>query len=184
MNFLNMDLMSRQKALPIHCSREYQDADAVLQQLVAKLPWGHNLLLIQKLKDSELRQWYMKQNIENGWSRITLARMIENSLHERQGQTLNNFQTTLPPPQSSLAQQTLKDPYLFDFLSISDGIKERELELGLIEHLEKFLLELGQGFAFVGRQYPLKVSEQDFFLDLLFYHLELRCFMEEIASIA
>lgn len=150
---------------------------AILEQFVAKIPWGHNILLMEKIKDLSTRRWYMEQTIEQGWSRDTLAAMIKSNAHARQGQAVSNFSTHLPAPQSELARQLLKDPYLFDFLTIEEPFHERELETGLVRHLEKFLLELGQGFAFVGRQYHLEVSDKDFYLDLLFYHLKLRCFI-------
>ena len=148
-----------------------------LQQLAAKIPWGHNILLMEKVKDLPIRLWYMQQTIEQGWSRDTLAAMIKGKVHDRQGQAVSNFSTRLPAPQSELARQLLKDPYVFDFLTLEEPFHERELETGLIRHLEKFLLELGSGFAFVGRQYHLAVSDRDFYLDLLFYHLKLRCFI-------
>ncbi len=149
----------------------------ILQQLVAQIPWGHNILLMQKVKDHSTRLWYMRQTLENGWSRSVLQLMIDSNAHQRQGQAITNFETRLPSPQSDLAQQTLKDPYIFDFLTLDQPFRERELETGLLEHLEKFLLELGQGFAFIGRQYHLDIGEQDFYIDLLFYHLKLRCFV-------
>jgi predicted nuclease of restriction endonuclease-like (RecB) superfamily len=148
-----------------------------LQRLVAQIPWGHNILLMEKVKDLPARHWYMQQTIEQGWSRDALAAMIKGKAHERQGEAVSNFAVRLPAPQSELAQQLLKDPYLFDFLTIEEPFHERELETGLVRHLEKFLLELGSGFAFVGRQYHLEVSDRDFYLDLLFYHLRLRCFI-------
>ena len=148
-----------------------------LQQLVAQIPWGHNILLMEKIKDIPTRFWYMQQTIENGWSRNVLSLMIKSKEYERQGKAVTNFEEHLPSPQSDLAQQTLKDPYIFDFLTLSKPFQERELETGLIRHLEKFLLELGRGFAFVGRQYHLEISDKDFYIDLLFYHLKLRCFV-------
>ena len=148
-----------------------------LQWLVAHIPWGHNLLLLEKVKDLPARIWYMEQIIEQGWSRNTLATMIKGQALERQGEAVNNFAARLPAPQSELARQLLKDPYVFDFLTLEEPFHERELETGLIRHLEKFLLELGAGFAFVGRQYHLEVSDRDFYLDLLFYHLKLRSFI-------
>ena len=148
-----------------------------LQQLVAQIPWGHNILLMEKAKDLPTRYWYMQQTIEQGWSRETLSARIKNKVHERQGEAVSNFAARLPAPQSELARQLLKDPYLFDFLTLEEPFHERELETGLVRHLEKFLLELGAGFAFVGRQYRLEVSDRDFYLDLLFYHLKLRCFI-------
>jgi len=147
------------------------------QRLVAQLGWAHNVLLMQKLKDLPTRLWYMEQTIQNGWSRDTLGLMIKSALHERQGKAVTNFDDHLLPPQSDLAHQLLKDPYIFDFLTLTEPFEERELEVSLVKHLEKFLLELGQGFAFVGRQYHLEVSNKDFYLDLLFYHLKLRCFV-------
>lgn len=157
--------------------RTYPDLELIRQLPVAQISWAHNILLIQKIKQEEVRVWYMKQTIYNGWSRDTLAQMIKNNLYERQGFSINNFDDKLPSPQSELAVQLIKDPYIFDFLTISEPFHERELETDLIKHLEKFLLELGQGFAFVGRQYHLSVSDKDFYLDLLFYHLKLRCFI-------
>ena len=148
-----------------------------IQRLVTSMSWAHNILLIQTVKDLQTRLWYMQQTIEKGWSRDTLAQMIKNSFHKRQGAAVTNFQQSLPLPQSDLARQLLKDPYIFDFLTIEEPFHERELETGLVRHLERFLLELGQGFAFVGRQYHLEVSDKDFFIDLLFYHLGLRCFV-------
>jgi predicted nuclease of restriction endonuclease-like (RecB) superfamily len=148
-----------------------------LQQLVTKIPWGHQILLMEKIKSLPLRLWYMSQTIEQGWSRHVLILMIESKVHERQGTAINNFKERLPDPQSDLARQTLKDPYIFDFLTLAEPFQERELETELIKHLEKFLLELGQGFAFVGRQYHIEVGDSDFYIDLLFYHLKLRCFV-------
>jgi predicted nuclease of restriction endonuclease-like (RecB) superfamily len=148
-----------------------------VQQLVAQLPWFHNIVLMEKVKDLPTRLWYMQQTLEQGWSRNILTLMIDNQAHERQGRAVHNFQRTLPTPQSDLAEQVLKDPYIFDFLTLAEPFRERELEVGLLRHVEKFLLELGQGFAFVGRQFHLDVGENDFYLDLLFYHLRLRCFV-------
>ncbi len=148
-----------------------------VERLVTSIGWGHNILLIQTIKDLQTRLWYMRQTVENGWGRDTLASMIKGKAHQRQGKAVTNFDTHLPPPQSDLACQMLKDPYIFDFLTLSEPFQERELEVGLVRHLEKFLLELGQGFAFVGRQYHLEVSDKDFYLDLLFYHLRLRAFV-------
>lgn len=145
--------------------------------LLLALPWGHHLLLMEKLKDIQTRHWYMQATLTNGWSRNVLQMQIETAVHIRQGKATSNFDLRLPPPQSDLARQTLKDPYLFDFLTLAEPFHERELETGLIAHLEKFLLELGRGFAFVGRQYHLDVGDQDFYIDLLFYHLHLRCFI-------
>jgi predicted nuclease of restriction endonuclease-like (RecB) superfamily len=146
------------------------------KQLISRIPWGHNILIMQRVKDHSIRFWYIEETIRNGWSRDTLASMIKNDLHNRQGQLANNFDITLPIPQSDLVRQALKDPYIFDFLTLTEPFVERELETELIKHLEKFLIELGAGFAFVGRQYKVTIADQDFYLDLLFYHLKLRCF--------
>jgi len=149
----------------------------LMKQRVSQIPWGHNILLMQKIKDKEIRSWYIGQIIVNGWSRDILSLMIKNNLHLRQGETTNNFSKTLPDQQSDLIKETQKDPYIFDFITIAQPFTERELETELVKHVEKFLLELGAGFAFVGRQYKLTVSDQDFYLDLLFYHLKARCFI-------
>lgn len=146
-------------------------------QAVALLPWGHNMLLIERIKDQTERFWYAEQIQIQGWSRDSLLQMIKGNAYARQGSAVSNFENRLLVPQSELVQQTLKDPYIFDFLTLSEPFKERELEAELLKHLEKFLLELGEGFAFVGRQYPITVSEQDYYIDLLFYHLTLRAFV-------
>lgn len=151
--------------------------DAELAALCLGLPWAHNYLLIEKVPAEEDRAWYMRQTAEQGWSRDTLALMIKSAAHTRQGAAVTNFAAQLPPAQSDLARQALKDPYVFDFLTLDAPFREREIELGLIAHLERFLLELGVGFAFVGRQYHLEIGDDDFYLDLLFYHLKLRAFV-------
>jgi predicted nuclease of restriction endonuclease-like (RecB) superfamily len=148
-----------------------------VKDLISQLPWGHNILLMQKIKDITVRFWYMEQSILNGWSRDVLRLMIKNNAHERQGKSTTNFSVTLPALESDLARQSLKDPYIFDFLTLTEPFNERELETQLVKHLEKFLLELGMGFAFVGRQYPLTVSDREYYIDLLFYHLRLRRFI-------
>ncbi len=154
----------------------YPDRE-VVQQVVARLPWGHNVRLVESVKDDAERLWYARQAAEHGWSRNVLVHQIEGQLFRRQGRALTNFARTLPAPQSDLAQELVKDPYSFDFLSLGLQMSERELERGLLEHLRALILELGKGFAFVGNQYPLEVGGQDYFLDLLFYHLRLRCFV-------
>lgn len=148
-----------------------------VQPLVAQLPWAHNVLLIQKVKPLDVRFWYMRKALEHGWSRNMLHLMIGSDAHLRHGKALTNFEGSLPSPQSDLAKQSLKDPYIFDFLTLEEPYHERELEVGLLRHMEKFLIELGQGFAFVGRQYRLDIGDEDFYIDLLFYHLGLRCFV-------
>lgn len=147
------------------------------QQLVAQIPWAHNIILIQKIKDRELRYWYIQKILEHGWSRNILSLMISSEVHKREGKLVSNFKDILPSYESDLVQQSFKDPYLFDFLTIEKPFRERELELNLIKHMEKFLIELGSGFAFVGRQYKLEVGDEDFYIDLLFYHLKLRCYV-------
>lgn len=147
-----------------------------LPQPVAEIPWGHNVWLLEKIPNPLLRLWYAHKTIEHGWSRAVLTHHIETQLHKREGKAVTNFRRTLPPPQSDLAEQTLKDPYNFDFLTLRSDARERDLEQGLLDHIQKFLLELGVGFAFVGRQYHIEISGQDYYLDLLFYHLRLRCF--------
>lgn len=148
-----------------------------VQQVVALLPWGHNVRLLDAVKAPEERSWYARQAIEHGWSRNVLIHQIDSDLFARRGSALTNFSRTLPAEQSELAQQILKDPYTFDFLSLGPAMLERDLERGLIEHLRSLILELGKGFAFVGSQYHLEVAGQDYYLDLLFYHLRLRCFV-------
>jgi predicted nuclease of restriction endonuclease-like (RecB) superfamily len=149
----------------------------IWQQAVAQLPWAHNVILIQKVKDCPTRLWYARQAFEHGWSRDVLSLQIQSRAHERHGNAITNFTKTLPSPQSDLAAQVLKDPYLFDFLTLEKPFHERELEIGLLRHLQDFLVELGAGFAFVGRQVHMEVGDDDFYLDLLFYHLQLRCFV-------
>lgn len=156
----------------------YPDFEFV-QQVVAQLPWGQNIWLMDKLETNEKRIWYAQKAIENSWSRNILAMQIESNLYERQNgeNKVNNFALTLPKPQSDLANELLKDQYVFDFLEISEQAKEREVEQGLVRNLKKFLLELGKGFAFVGEQYHLSVSNQDYYLDLLFYHTKLHAYV-------
>lgn len=151
--------------------------EAIVQRTVAQLPWRVNIALLDKLGDPALRLWYAEKAVENGWGQPVLVHQIETRLHERQGKATTNFAQTLPTPQSDLAQALLKDPYSFDFLTLAADAHERHLEAGLLVHIREFLLELGQGFAFVGSQYPLTVGDQDFLIDLLFYHLKLRCYV-------
>jgi predicted nuclease of restriction endonuclease-like (RecB) superfamily len=147
---------------------------AIVQGALAQIGWYQNLTLIDKLNDRETRLWYARNAARHGWSQPILSLQIEARLHERQGKGQNNFLQTLPPADSDLATQIFKDPYLFDFLGTADARRESEVEQALIDHIQKFLLELGAGFAFVGRQVHLEVGDQDFYLDLLFYHLKLR----------
>lgn len=149
----------------------------MLQAPLATLPWYHHIALLEKLSDPETRLWYAAAAVESGWSRNVLAHHMETKLHERSGQAVTNFKATLAPTDSDLAQQSFKDPYVFDFLAMTGQRNERELEGQLVGHVEKFLLELGQGFAFVGRQVRLTVGQDEFFADLLFYNFRLRCFV-------
>ncbi|WIG59653.1 MAG: hypothetical protein OJF49_002400 [Ktedonobacterales bacterium] len=151
--------------------------ELIVQQVAAQLPWFHTCTLLDKVKNLGEREWYAEQATEHGWSRNVLVHQIESGLYQRQGQAVTNFARTLPPAQSDLAQHMLKDPYVFDFLSLGPAAQERDLERALLAHLRDFLLELGVGFAFVGSQYHLEVGDQDFYLDLLFYHLRLRCYV-------
>jgi predicted nuclease of restriction endonuclease-like (RecB) superfamily len=150
--------------------------DSQLLDFVPRLPWAHNVVLLG-LKDKVARLWYMAKTIEHGWSKAWLSEQIKRGAFERQGQAVTNFGVQLPSTQSALAQEALKDPYIFDFLTLEERFHERELETGLVTHVEKFLLELGAGFAFLGRQYHLAVSDQDFYIDLLFYHTKLHCYV-------
>ncbi len=159
-------------------AEEYPDFEFV-QQVVAQIPWGHNIILIDKVKNIEERKWYIKQSIINGWSRSLLTMQIESRLYERQviAEKVTNFPTTLPDTQSDLAIQTMKDPYLFDFISLKGKVKEIEIEKAMIDKIKDVLIELGKGFAFVGEQYKITVSEKDYYIDLLFYHLKLKCYV-------
>jgi predicted nuclease of restriction endonuclease-like (RecB) superfamily len=151
--------------------------EAIVQQVVAQIPWGHNVRILDLVKEPTERVWYAQQTITYGWSRTMLLHQIDTQLYDRQGKATTNFATTLPQPQSDLAQQLLKDPYQFDFLNLGQAAQERDLERALLERIRQFLLELGVGFAFVGNQYHLEVGGNDFYLDLLFYHLKLRCYL-------
>jgi len=151
--------------------------ESIVQAPLAQIPWYHNIALLEKLSTIEERLWYARATVEHGWSRNVLVHQIETKLHERQGKAITNFERTLPAPQSDLAQQVLKDPFSFDFLTLHKDARERELQEGLIDHIRQFLLELGKGFAFVGSPYRLTVGGDDFEIDLLFYHLQLRCYV-------
>ena len=151
--------------------------EPIVQQLAAQLPWFHNCVLLDKAKDQAERLWYAEQTIQNGWSRSVLVLQLESRAFQRHGRAITNFRATLPAPQSDLAQQLIKDPYNFDFLTLAPEARERDLENALLGQLRQFLIELGVGFAFVGSQFPLEVGGEDFRLDLLFYHLRLRCFV-------
>lgn len=150
---------------------------AIVQQLAAQIPWFHNCVLLDKVREPSERLWYIRKVMEQGWSRNILSLQIESMAHKRHGKAIHNFKATLPPAESDLAAQVFKDPYLFDFLGTADPRREKEVEQALVDHIQRFLMELGSGFAFVGRQVPLEVGDQDFHVDLLFYHLKLRCYV-------
>ena len=156
----------------------YANDKVIGQQAVAQLaqiPWGHNLKIISHCQNIKEALYYLENTLKYGWSRSVLTHQMESGLWQREGKAITNFSQTLPAPQSDLAQQTLKDPYIFDFLTLTKQHSERELEQGLIEHITHFLLELGAGFAYMGKQYPVQVGEREFFIDLLFYHTQLHC---------
>ncbi|MEO1402803.1 MAG: PDDEXK nuclease domain-containing protein [Cyanobacteria bacterium J06635_1] len=154
----------------------YPDQQFV-HQLGAQIPWKHNCVIFEKVKGADERRWYIQQTIQNGWSRNVLTLQIDSGLYQRQGEAITNFERTLPQPQSDLAQQLIKDPYNFDFLTLTKGALERELETALVGHIRDFLLELGVGFAFMGSQYPITVDDKEYRIDLLFYHTQLRCYV-------
>lgn len=154
----------------------WPDAEFV-QEVLAQLPWYHQLALLDKLDSTETRRWYASKAIEHSWSRNILVMQIETRLRERSGTAVTNFEASLPKAQSDLARESIKDPYRFDFLGLTDEVQEREIENALVKHVTEFLLELGAGFAFVGRQVLLDVGGDEFFIDLLFYHLKLRCYV-------
>jgi len=157
-------------------AQAWPDAEFV-QQPAAQLPWFHLCTLLDKVKDPEQRSWYAGKTLEHGWSRQVLTMQIETAAYTRAGSAVTNFGETLPPPQSDLARDALKDPYIFDFLGLTEDAQERDIEQALTRHITRFLLDLGAGFAFVGRQYRLDVGGDEFFIDLLFYHLKLRCYV-------
>ncbi len=175
--FPDMKGFSRANLMYMRSFAEAWPETAIVQQAVGQLPWGHNLVLLAKLKQPEQRLAYAQRAVEMGWSRAALTIHIESRLLEREGRAVTNFADRLPGPGTDLARQSLKDPYLFDFLDIRQEADEREIEAALVQHITQFLLELGAGFAFVGRQVHLEVGGDDFFMDLLFYHLKLRCYV-------
>lgn len=157
-------------------AEEYKE-QTIVQETLAQITWYHNITLMEKVKDYEERIWYVNKIVENGWSRNVMVAQIQTGLYNRQGKGANNFQSTLPASQSDLAQSIIKDPYNLEFLDIRGKIHERELEGKLIDHIRNFLLELGQGFAFIGNQYHIELEGQDYFLDLVFYHVKLKCYV-------
>ncbi len=149
----------------------------IVQPVIAQIPWRSNIALLDKLRSPRIRLWYAVQTIKHGWPQPILSLQIESRLYERQGKAVSNFPRALPPADSDMATQVFKDPYLFDFLGTADPRREVEVEQALVDHIQRFLLELGAGFAFVGRQVYLEVGDEDFYIDLLYYHLRLRCFV-------
>lgn len=154
----------------------YQE-EAIVKQLVSQIPWGHNIVLLGRVKNAEERKWYARVIIKHGWNRDILVHQLKSGLYERQGKAVTNFSRTLPPEQSGLARDILKDPYDLEFLGLTDDADERATESGIVERIQRFLLELGVGFAFIGRQARLVVGGEEFLMDLLFYHYRLRCFV-------
>ena len=177
LEFPDMKGLSSRNLLYMRAFAEAYPDESIVQQLVAQLPWGHNIALLTRFKDAATRDVYARAALEFGWSRNVLEMHIKSNWHARRGQATTNFARTLPEPLSDLAQQTLKDPYNFDFLGLGDDAHERDVERSLVNHLKRFMLELGVGFAFVGSQYHLEVGGEDFYVDLLFYHLKLRSFV-------
>lgn len=178
-SFPNMKgLSSRNLKYMRQFAQLYPD-NKIVQEVLAQLTWYHIITLMDKVKNEKERLWYVAQTIKNGWSRNVLVHQIESQLYERQkgAYKITTFKRTLPSPQSELAQQTIKDPYIFDFLNIAQNAREFELQNELVQHITKFLLELGAGFSFVGSQYHIEVAGKDFYIDLLFYHLKLRCYV-------
>ena len=177
LTFPNMKGFSERNIRSMRLFYEEYAEDEKWQQLVAKLPWGHNLLLIEKIKDKEIRKIYAENIIKNGWSRNVLSVQIETEFHKRIGNSNNNFNLLLPPKDSDLVNNTIKDPYIFDFITLKEEYKEQELENAMIDKIKNLLVELGKGFSFVGNQYKISMEDKDYYIDLLFYHLELRCFV-------
>ncbi len=175
--FYNEQLTKIQQAVGQSHLPEKINSIEKVQQVVGQIPWGHNILIITKINNIEEALFYINETILNGWSRAVLRIQIETDLYSRQGKAITNFYNTLPKPQSDLANQTLKDPYIFDILTVRKEADERDIENQLTKHITKFLLELGAGFAFVGRQYKVQLSEKERYIDLLFYHLKLKCYV-------
>ena len=175
--FPDMKGFSRRNLLYMRSfAEQWPDAEFV-QQAVAQIPWGHNILILSKSSTETEARFYIEQTLEQGWSRDVLALQLKSNLHARAAKAVSNFSSTLPSPQSDLAQQTFKDPYTFDFMTMTLPYNERDVERQLTQHITQFLLELGKGFAFIGRQYPLEIAGNDYYIDLLFYHVTLKCYV-------
>jgi predicted nuclease of restriction endonuclease-like (RecB) superfamily len=176
-DFPQMKGFSRSNLTYMRAFAEAYPDEQFVQQVVGQIPWGHNVRLLDMVKDPEVRLWYACKAIEYGWSRNVLIHQIESDLHQRQGSAITNFAQTLPPSQSDLAQSLIKDPYTMDFITLREGALERELEQALVSHMREFLLELGVGFSFMGNQFPIVVDGKEYKIDLLFYHVKLRCYI-------
>ncbi len=180
-HFPNQKGFSRTNLFSMRKWYEFYSQSAVdvefVQQLVGQIPWGHNVLIVTKSKDVNEALFYLNKTIENNWSRSVLSHQVELDLYHRAGKAVTNFAQTLPTPQSELASETLKDPYKFDFLTLSERALEKDIEEQLVQHITAFLLELGEGFSFVGKQVPIKIDQEDFSIDLLFYHIKLKCYV-------
>ncbi|MGB8702214.1 MAG: PDDEXK nuclease domain-containing protein [Thermosynechococcaceae cyanobacterium] len=175
--FPQMKGFSRTNLLYMRAFAAAYPEEEFVHQLGGQIPWKHNCVLLDKVKDPQQRRWYMEKTIQNGWSRAVLEHQIESRLIDRIGTAITNFDRALPKPQSDLAQELIKDPYNFEFLGIGEAAKERDLETALLLHMRDFLLELGVGFSFMGNQFHLEVGGDDFYIDLLFYHVRLRCYI-------
>jgi len=173
--FSRSNLFSMRKWFEFYSKSEL--ATEKIQQLVGQIPWGQNVVIISKAKSIEEAIFYSNKTIENNWSRSVLMHQIELDFFGRKGKAITNFETTLPTPHSELATETLKDPYKFDFLTLQEKALEKDIEKQLVKHITSFLLELGNGFSFVGQQVPVKIDNQDFYIDLLFYHIKLKCYV-------
>jgi predicted nuclease of restriction endonuclease-like (RecB) superfamily len=175
--FPEMKGFSSRNLLYMRTFAESYPDEQIVQQLVAQIPWGHNVRILDQLKDQKERLWYVRKTIEQGWSRAALVHQMESGLYQRMGGAVTNFDQTLPQAQSDLVKQILKSPYNFDFLSLGQEAQEREFERALVDHIRDFLMELGVGFAFLGSQYPIEVDGKEYRLDLLFYHVRLHCYV-------
>lgn len=175
--FPEMKGLSAQNLKYMRKFAEVYTSDEISQQAVDQIPWGHNIKILYDVKEKKEKYWYIQKTIENGWSRNVLSLQIQSNLYAREGKSINNFRSTLPSPQSDLAASIIKDPYNLEFLDIQGKFHERELEGKLIDHIRNFLLELGQGFAFIGNQYHIELEGEDYYLDLVFYHVKLKCYV-------
>jgi predicted nuclease of restriction endonuclease-like (RecB) superfamily len=173
--FSRSNLFSMRKFYEFYSDNNFSDEN--IQQLVGQIPWGHNVLIITKANNIDEALFYLKKTIENNWSRSVLMHQIELNFYNRQGKAITNFKHTLPAPNSELALETLKDPYKFDFLTLQEKAIEKDIEAQLVKHITSFLLELGKGFSFVGQQVPISIDNQDYYIDLLFYHIKLKCYV-------